>query len=139
MPIRQSDVMLLHFSTSVWIFLGFRVAIIFIIKNAIAVIMSKTHSPTHFNGETDNFYDSNFPADINTRMRVPKSIRVNGDYPNEDIAVTNRATWSQIPGMEKLEMHVPERILVVGETLFQMIDILHIHSQKYFTMLACLL
>ncbi|XP_011163793.1 transport and Golgi organization protein 11 isoform X2 [Solenopsis invicta] len=74
--------------------------------------MSKTHSPTHFNGEIDNFYDS---VDINTRMQVPKSIRVNGDYPNEDIAVTNRATWSQISGMEKLEMHVPERILVVGQ------------------------
>ncbi|XP_011708050.1 PREDICTED: transport and Golgi organization protein 11 [Wasmannia auropunctata] len=77
--------------------------------------MSKTHSPTHFNGETENFYDPNYPADINTRMRVPKSIRVNGDYPDEDITITNRATWSQIPAMEKLEMHVPERILVVGQ------------------------
>ncbi|XP_011634779.1 transport and Golgi organization protein 11 isoform X2 [Pogonomyrmex barbatus] len=77
--------------------------------------MSKTHSPTHFNGEIDNFYDPTFPADINTRMQVPKSIRVNGDYTNEDIAVTSRATWSQIPTMEKLEMHVPDRILVVGQ------------------------
>lgn len=77
--------------------------------------MSKTHSPTHFNGDTDNFYDPSFPMDINTRMRVPKSIRVNGDYTDEDI--TNRATWNQIPAMEKLEMHVPDRILVVGETL----------------------
>ncbi|XP_071630427.1 transport and Golgi organization protein 11 [Temnothorax longispinosus] len=77
--------------------------------------MSKTHSPTHFNGEIDNFYDPNFSVDINTRMRVPKSIRVNGDYPDEDIAITDRATWNQIPAMEKLEMHVPERILVVGQ------------------------
>lgn len=82
--------------------------------------MSKTHSPTHFNGETDSFYDPNFPVDINTRMRVPRSIRVNGDYP-DDIAVTSRTTWNQIPAMEKLEMHVPDRILVVGETLFQVI------------------
>jgi len=79
------------------------------------VIMSKTHSPTHFNGETDNFYDPTFPVDINARMRVPKSIRVNGDYPDEDIAVANRVAWNQIPGMEKFEMHVPERILVVGQ------------------------
>ncbi|XP_012521818.1 transport and Golgi organization protein 11 [Monomorium pharaonis] len=74
--------------------------------------MSKTHSPSHFNGEIDNFYES---MDINTRMQVPKSIRVNGDYPNEEITITNRATWNQIPGMEKLEMHVPDRILVVGQ------------------------
>lgn len=80
--------------------------------------MSKTHSPTHFNGDTDNFYDPSFPPDINTRMRVPKSIRVNGDYADEDIAITNRGTWNQIPAMEKLEMHVPDRILVVGETSF---------------------
>ncbi|XP_071572146.1 transport and Golgi organization protein 11 isoform X1 [Temnothorax nylanderi] len=79
------------------------------------IIMSKTHSPTHFNGEIDNFYDPNFSVDINTRMRVPKSIRVNGDYPDEDIAITDRVTWNQIPAMEKLEMHVPERILVVGQ------------------------
>ncbi|KYM99288.1 PREDICTED: transport and Golgi organization protein 11 [Cyphomyrmex costatus] len=77
--------------------------------------MSKTHSPTHFNGETDIFYDPNFPADINTQMRVPKSIRVNGDYPDENITITNRAMWNQIPAMEKLEMHVPDRILVVGQ------------------------
>ncbi|XP_011864576.1 PREDICTED: transport and Golgi organization protein 11 isoform X2 [Vollenhovia emeryi] len=77
--------------------------------------MSKTHSPTHFNGDTDSFYDPNFPADINARMRVPRSIRVNGDCLEEDIAVTNRTMWSQIPAMEKLEMHVPDRILVVGQ------------------------
>ncbi|XP_020297517.1 transport and Golgi organization protein 11 isoform X1 [Pseudomyrmex gracilis] len=76
--------------------------------------MSKTHSPTHFNGETDSFYDPNFSVDINRRMRVPKSIRVNGDYTDEDL-ITNRSPWNQVPSMEKLEMHVPEKILVVGQ------------------------
>lgn len=89
--------------------------------------MSKTQSPTHFNGDIDNFYDPNFPVDVNTQMRVPKSIRVNGEYPDEDITVTSRAMWNQIPAMEKLEMHVPERILVVGETLFQMIGLFYVH------------
>lgn len=97
--------------------------------------MSKTHSPTHFNGDIDNFYDPNFPADVNARMRVPKSIRVNGDYPNVDIAV-NRAMWNQIPAMEKLEMHVPDRILVVGKALFQTIGLFHFLLQRYFTILA---
>jgi len=76
--------------------------------------MSKTHSPTHFNGETDNLFDSNFTVDINKRMQVPKSIRVNSD---EDI---ERSTWNKMSAMEKFEMHVPDRILVVGKMLFYM-------------------
>ncbi|KAH0955721.1 hypothetical protein HN011_002641 [Eciton burchellii] len=71
--------------------------------------MSKTHSPTHFNGETDNLFDSNFTVDINKRMQVPKSIRVNSD---EDID----RTWNKMSmSTEKFEMHVPDRILVVGQ------------------------
>jgi len=78
--------------------------------------MSKAHSPTHFNGETDNLFDSNFTVDINKRMQVPKSIRVNSD---EDI---DRSTWNKMSmSTEKFEMHVPDRILVVGKALFYMI------------------
>lgn len=80
--------------------------------------MAKAHSPTRFNGEADNFYDPNFTLDINTRMRVPKSIRVSGDYTDEEAAVTNGTTWNQVSVMEKLEMHVPDRILVVGKISF---------------------
>lgn len=119
----SADILLLY---SCNVILEFYVAIALILKNAISVIMSKTHSPTHFNGDIDNFYDPNFPVDMNTRMRVPKSIRVNGDYPDEDIAITNRVMWNDIP-MEKLEMHVPDRILVVGMTLFQMIRLFCIY------------
>ncbi|XP_072742902.1 transport and Golgi organization protein 11 isoform X1 [Anoplolepis gracilipes] len=78
------------------------------------IIMSKTHSPTHFNGEVDNIYYPDFNADINKQMRVPKSIRVNGDYIDQDSA-TNTSTWNQMSNTEKLEMHVPDRILVVGQ------------------------
>lgn len=83
----------------------------------ILVIMSKTHSPTVFNGEADNFYDPNFTLDINKRMRVPKSIRVSGDYTDEEINGTNGSSWNQIVAGEKFEMHVPDRILVVGKYL----------------------
>lgn len=76
--------------------------------------MSKAHSPTRFNGEADNFYDPNFTLDIDKKMRVPKSIRVNGSYTDEDIPCTNNGSWNQIPP-EKFEMHVPDRILVVGQ------------------------
>lgn len=77
--------------------------------------MSKAHSPTVFNGEADNFYDPNFTLDINKRMRVPKSIRVSGDYTEEEIADTNGSSWNQIVAGDKFEMHVPDRILVVGQ------------------------
>lgn len=79
--------------------------------------MSTTHSPTHFNGEIDNFYDPNFSVDINKQMQVPKSIRVNGDYMDQDIVVTNTSTWNQMSTMDKLDMQVPDRILVIGEIL----------------------
>ena len=77
--------------------------------------MSKTHSPTVFNGEPDSFYDPNFTLDINKRMRVPKSIRVSGDYTDDDAAGTNGSGWNQVVSTEKFEMHVPDRILVVGQ------------------------
>ncbi|CAK9801873.1 Transport and Golgi organization protein 11 [Anthophora quadrimaculata] len=80
-----------------------------------AATMSKTHNSTVFNGEADNFYDPNFTLDINKRMRVPKSIRVNGNYTDEDVAGTNGSSWNQMITTEKFEMHVPDRILVVGQ------------------------
>ncbi|XP_012284835.1 transport and Golgi organization protein 11 [Orussus abietinus] len=77
--------------------------------------MSKAHSPTRFNGEADNFYDSNFTLDISKRMRVPKSIRVNGDNMEDNVGNTNGTSWNQMLANEKFEMHVPDRILVVGQ------------------------
>ncbi|EFN85394.1 transport and Golgi organization protein 11 [Harpegnathos saltator] len=76
--------------------------------------MAKAHSPTRFNAESDNFYDPNFTLDINTRMRVPKSIRVNGDY-DEGNTMANGSVWNQTSTIEKIEMHVPDRILAVGQ------------------------
>ncbi|XP_015176785.1 PREDICTED: transport and Golgi organization protein 11 isoform X1 [Polistes dominula] len=86
-----------------------------IVSSYFSVTMSKTHIPARFNGEADNFYDPNFTLDVNKRMRVPKSIRVNGDYTDEDISTMNGSAWNQANSNEKLEMHVPDRILVVGQ------------------------
>lgn len=85
------------------------------VSSYFSVTMSKTHIPARFNGEADNFYDPNFTLDVNKRMRVPKSIRVNGDYTDEDISTMNGSAWNQANSNEKLEMHVPDRILVVGQ------------------------
>ncbi|XP_066601143.1 transport and Golgi organization protein 11 isoform X2 [Prorops nasuta] len=77
--------------------------------------MSNAHSPSRFNGEADNFYETNFTFDINKRMRVPKTIRVNGDYADDDLHSITGPNWSQMNGSEKFDMHVPDRILVVGQ------------------------
>lgn len=80
----------------------------------LSVTMANAHSPTHFNAEPDSFYDPNFSLDINTRMRVPKNIRVSGDY-DEENTMANGSAWNQAITTEKIEMHVPDRILVVGK------------------------
>ncbi|XP_011505744.1 PREDICTED: transport and Golgi organization protein 11 [Ceratosolen solmsi marchali] len=75
--------------------------------------MANAHSPTRFNGEADHFFDPNFTIDINNKMRVPKSIRVSGDYTDEDVIGTNGSAWNIMS--EKYEMHVPDRIIVIGQ------------------------
>lgn len=76
-------------------------------------IMPKGHSPSHhFNGEADNFYDPNFTLDINQRMRVPKNIRISGDFTDDDVMGTNGTNWPM--NNDKYDMNVPDRILVVG-------------------------
>lgn len=104
----------------------------------ILVIMSKAHSPTVFNGEADNFYDPNFTLDINKRMRVPKSIRVSGDYTEEEIADTNGSSWNQIVAGDKFEMHVPDRILVVGKYIIFCL-LINLYVNCYITKLIILL
>uniref|UniRef100_A0A0A9XTT4 Transport and Golgi organization protein 11 n=1 Tax=Lygus hesperus TaxID=30085 RepID=A0A0A9XTT4_LYGHE len=72
--------------------------------------MSNSTSPTRFMGEVDHFYDPNFTAEISQKMRVPKRINVDGvsDLPN-----VGRPEAHWMPA-EKLEMFVPEKIVVAG-------------------------
>jgi hypothetical protein len=76
--------------------------------------MSKAASPTRFSGELDHFYDPNFTADISQKMRVPKRILVDGE--SSDDQSSTGSNWNTVAGNEKLNMHVPERILVIGKT-----------------------
>lgn len=86
-------------------------------------MMANAHSPTRFNGEADTFFDPNYTLDINKRMRVPKSIRVSGDFTDEDVPNgTNGNAWNRMS--EKFEMHVPDRILVVGKFEIQTLTLL---------------
>ncbi|XP_011311349.1 transport and Golgi organization protein 11 isoform X3 [Fopius arisanus] len=74
--------------------------------------MSKT---AVFNGDSDGFYDPNFTMDINRRMRVPKSIRVSGDYSDDDASTNGSGTWNPPMQNDKFDMRVPDRILVTGQ------------------------
>jgi hypothetical protein len=74
--------------------------------------MSKAASPTRFSGDLDHFYDPNFTADISQKMRVPKRIKVDGENDDQSNAGSN---WNTVLASEKFDMHVPDRILVVGK------------------------
>lgn len=89
-------------------------------------VMSKISSPTHFKGELDHFYDPTFTADISQKMQVPKSIRVSGDREIDDYQRHN--SWLN----EKFDMHVPDRILVVGKYRLTVTIILHSGLQSMF-------
>ncbi|GFG38727.1 hypothetical protein Cfor_07034 [Coptotermes formosanus] len=75
--------------------------------------MSKAASPTRFSGDLDHFYDPNFTADISQKMRVPKRIKVDGE--SDDDQSNTGSNWNTVLANEKFDMHVPDRILVVGQ------------------------
>lgn len=81
--------------------------------------MSKATSPTRFSGDMDHFYDPTFTQEISQKMRVPKRIKVDGKTEDD---VTNNvisSNWNQ--PTDKFEMHVPDRILVIGRFMFDTI------------------
>ncbi|XP_076349796.1 transport and Golgi organization protein 11-like [Tachypleus tridentatus] len=71
--------------------------------------MSHGTSPAHrFSGSFDTFYNPDFTAEISTKMTVPQKISLR----EENHTTVNQSVVPDEP--EKLFMHVPERILVVG-------------------------
>lgn len=74
---------------------------------------SNASSPVRFSGDADHFYDPNYTAEISQKMRVPKRINVDGvsDLPN-----VGRPESHWMPA-EKLEMFVPEKIVVAGKSV----------------------
>ena len=90
--------------------------------------MSAANSPHRFSGSVDAFYDPDFTADISKKMRVPERIGVddremNGQslsqYDDPAIITAKKLTRGRVDsGLDKpLWMTVPERILVMGQSL----------------------
>lgn len=72
--------------------------------------MSSQSSPARYKDLEDAFItDANFKVDISQKMKVPNKISFSTDGPNG----VNQNAWAT--GQEALNMHVPERILVVGQ------------------------
>ncbi|XP_014297152.1 transport and Golgi organization protein 11 isoform X1 [Microplitis demolitor] len=76
------------------------------------VKMSTAQSGAIFNGEVDNFYDQNY--EMNNKMRLPKTLRVSDDEFNDDSTNKNGSSWTQSIPNKVYDMHMPDRILVVG-------------------------
>lgn len=72
--------------------------------------MSTNSSPAHFVSEFPP-YDSFYTADISTRMRVPDRIQVSGSVHQNDVQ-------QEPPISAKVDMNVPDRILVAGNHYF---------------------
>lgn len=79
--------------------------------NPVKMSMVEMSAPP-LRDEFSNYHDPNFTEDISRKMTVPKKLKVNGDSDDfEDNAVDLRNSWFG----EKIEMHVPDRILAVGK------------------------
>lgn len=60
----------------------------------------------------DHVYDINFTEEINKKMQVPKSIKVNGDVSN--FRPTSFYTEDN-PFGDNFDMRVPEKIVLMGK------------------------
>ncbi|XP_039295683.1 transport and Golgi organization protein 11 isoform X2 [Nilaparvata lugens] len=75
-------------------------------------------SPKFNGGDSEHLFDPNFSEEISHKMQVPKRIKVNGD--NEDDVVMGVGGSQPVSAWlnEKIDMHVPDRILVIGQNEF---------------------
>jgi len=60
-----------------------------------------------------HIYDVNFTEEINNKMQVPKSIRVNGDVSN--YRSSNYYTDDNSRFGDNFDMNVPEKIVLIGK------------------------
>lgn len=80
--------------------------------------MARPGSPTRFNGYYDDdpiSQNINYAQDINEQMRVPKRIKATGEYFDEHEALSNNGAMNSWNYHEKLDMTVPDRIVVMGQ------------------------
>ena len=73
-------------------------------------------TPTGYNGYDDDMYQrSTYTHDISEQMRVPKRIRATGEYfDDHDIGIGNGNVPNSWNYHQKMDMSVPDRIVVVG-------------------------
>lgn len=71
--------------------------------------MAKAASPPHYS--RDHFYDPTYTAEITAKMQVPKRIKVAGGNEDDEDEVGPSIPWQP----EKIDMRVPDRILVAGQ------------------------
>uniref|UniRef100_A0A8D8R5P0 Transport and Golgi organization protein 11 n=1 Tax=Cacopsylla melanoneura TaxID=428564 RepID=A0A8D8R5P0_9HEMI len=75
--------------------------------------MSNASSPTKFT--SDNVYDPNFTQEINSKMRVPKRIKVDGSNEDDMAAMYGQWNGNSAGHGEKVDMQVPDRIVLIGQ------------------------
>lgn len=66
-------------------------------------------------------YDTNFTEEINNKMQVPKSIRVNGDVSN--YRSTNYYSDDNSRFGDNFDMRVPEKIILIGKMHYNFYNI----------------
>lgn len=65
-------------------------------------------------------YDTNFTEEINNKMQVPKSIRVNGDVSN--FRSSNYYSDDNSKFGDNFDMRVPEKIILIGKFYFDLLN-----------------
>lgn len=79
--------------------------------------MAAPDSPSAFtNGYEEDpiFEKSHYTQDISEQMRVPKRIKATGEFfDDSDVPLINGMNWNNYN--DKIDMTVPDRIMVIGE------------------------
>ncbi|GAB0097473.1 Transport and Golgi organization protein 11 [Sergentomyia squamirostris] len=79
--------------------------------------MARSGSPPRFNNYNDDpvFQNVDYTQDISEKMRVPKSIKATGEYFDDRDILPGSANLNSWNYSEKLDMTVPDRIVVIGQ------------------------
>lgn len=78
--------------------------------------MAAPGSPAYSNGYEEDpiFAKSHYTQDISEQMRVPKRIRATGEYYDDFDFPMNNGTQNHWNYNDKIDMTVPDRIMVIG-------------------------
>lgn len=79
--------------------------------------MAMPGSPAYSNGYEEDpiFQKSHYTQDISEQMRVPKRIKATGEYYDDFDFPLNNGTQNHWNYNDKIDMTVPDRIMVIGQ------------------------